>query len=659
MVLDAMALPTSCPKCSTPLADQAKFCGKCGAVTEDTSMRTLMEFAAPPSVRALAPVGTEPTQPDVPAHKPAEDGKLKQTMLGFSAMEVVKASSPKATQAMAQTPAPPAAAPPAQPHGPAPMPAPAQARVPIGGTMLGIAAPPNLMGSPGQATAQPQQHPQQAATQGRAPIGGTMLGVAMPGIAPTAAGQAPPQTGPRVGSTMLGVAMPGIAPTHGQAPGRGSQPRQRAVGAPVPLGPIVPAPAPLIDDEPQIAAPMRGARGGVPMSAVAAGLAGVLLLAGILVAILWKGAPPIVARPTLDAQGHEALHLVCEGCPDGTRVELASNKTELKDHQGDLLLATPLVIGDNPLSLQVVRPGMGRNEAVKIVVPVSFRIHADMTTLSAKPPVITIRVEALSSSKVELDGKAVTLDAEGHAAVPIDVTAETTGPSVETRRIDKKIAYVVTHKDGQATKGTLPAAVGIAPLQLDAPTSHAVTDRKTVIVAGQTGPGDSVKVNGEAVALDAAGTFNKTLSFGAGDLAVDVEASGPQLAPRTVHATVRHVDNLDAEAKAAETLPLASYDAVKDDIAGNAGKAIVIEGEIVDTRFAGHQTILVVTDHRGCAGKADPNACLARVLFGGEDKRKKGELVRVFGRVTRAVPAQNGRSVPEIEADFLAKAKGR
>ena len=461
---------------------------------------------------------------------------------------------------------------------------------------------------------------------------------------------------------MLGVAMPGIAPTHGAAQQplpHAPQPKARVVGAPMPLEPIVPAPAPLVDDEPQIPGPFRVERKGVPMSIVAAGLAALLLIGGVLVAVLWKGAPPIVARPALDAQGHETLHLVCEACADGTRVELGANKTELKDHQGDLLLGTPLVIGENPLALTVVRPGMGRNETVKVTVPVSFRIRADVSTVNAKPPLITIRVEATSDSQVEVDGKPVTLDATGKADVKIDVTAETTGPASETRRVEKQITYVVTHKGEPPSKGTLPAAVGIVPLQLDAPTSHAVTDQKSVTVAGQTAAGATVKINGEAVALDAGGTFTKSIPIAAADLAIEVEASSATLAPRTVHATVRHVDNLEAEAKAAETLPLASYDAVKDDIAGNAGKAILLEGEIVDTRVAGHQTILVVTDHRGCAGKADPNACLARVLFGGEDKRKKGEIVRVFGRVTRAVPAQNGRSVPEIEADFLAKPRGR
>src|ERR1700690_2235607 len=104
-----MALPTTCPKCSTPLADQAKFCGKCGAVIEDTSLKTLMEFSAPPSVRALR---AEATVPDAQAYKPS-DPKLKGTLGGFAGFDP------------GTPPAPPPAAAPPPPAAPAAPPAPA------------------------------------------------------------------------------------------------------------------------------------------------------------------------------------------------------------------------------------------------------------------------------------------------------------------------------------------------------------------------------------------------------------------------------------------------------------------------------------------------------------------------------------------------------
>src|SRR5262249_5192736 len=151
-------------------------------------------------------------------------------------------------------------------------------------------------------------------------------------------------------------------------------------------------------------------------------------------------------------------------------------------------------------------------------------------------------------------------------------------------------------------------------------------------------------VNGENTPVDAQGGFAKAVDAPlAGEVAIEVVAKADQVAARNVHFTVKRVDSLDAEARAAEATSPQLYDAVKDDIPGHAGQRVVFGGEIVETRVVGHQTILVLTDQRGCAAKADPNQCLARVLAGGEDKRKKGDHVRVFGRVTRAVMAQNGK----------------
>jgi hypothetical protein len=165
-------------------------------------------------------------------------------------------------------------------------------------------------------------------------------------------------------------------------------------------------------------------------------------------------------------------------------------------------------------------------------------------------------------------------------------------------------------------------------------------------------------VNGETVKLEANGTFLTTVATPTpGDYPIEVIATAPQVAARAIHATVKRVASLEAEAKAWEATPLLSYDAAQD-VAAHVGEKILVEGPIVDTRATNHQTILVVTDRRGCAAKADPNQCLARVLWGGDDKRKKGDTVRVFGRITRAVQAQNGKTVPEIEADLLAKARG-
>jgi hypothetical protein len=626
--------PSTCPKCGTALTQDSRFCGKCGYAVPDPSTRTLMEYAPP---EQLAPTRTdvpaiEPTGPEPQAAPPEAFGtesKVKKTMVQFPSVDAKPLGKP--------APAVPPAA------GSAP-------RVPAARTMLGMPA----AGLPPP----PAQQPPAPEPSKPGSVAKTMLGVAIPGVAPLNPGVPQPAAPPKVGNTMLGVAMPGIAPLQpGLAKTAPLAPPVRSARPAPPLAPIVPAPAPLVDDEALPMAPARAARTGVPMALVAGGLALVLLVGGGVLAFLWRGSSPIVAHPTLDPQGKEALHLTCEGCNDGTEVSLDDAKATFKGHEADLVLAKSLAIGANPLTLKLKRNG--RDESVKIVVPIEFRIRADMTNVSAKPPVISVKVEAAPGTNVQIDGKPVTLDAHGEGSYSIDVSSEVEGPNAELKRIDKKIPYVVTPKSGVKAEGTVPAAIGITQLVLDAPGTHAVTDQKSIFVAGQTSVGSKVAINGEAVPVDERGAFAKSIEApSAGEVPIEVVGTAPQLAARAVHFTVKRVDNLDAEARAAEASSPLLYDAVKDDVASHVGQRVVVEGEIIETRFAaGHQTILVVTDKRGCAAKADPNQCLARVLFGGEDKRHKGDKVRVFGRITRPVMAQNGKTVPEIEAEFLAKPK--
>jgi hypothetical protein len=702
--------------------------------------RTLFEFAQPPS--AAAPQAGQASQaseakadlaatvldPSRPSHPEAPDLKadLATTVLDPSHPDAAPVAPPPSdlvptigrdvrdvtvemnlaeTMPRSETMELPTASPLASPAAGA-------ARPPAARTMIGVAAPPDLLkllrpAAPGPATAAAStqllastasastfEAPATAPTAaGRAAIvAKTILGVAAPKLAPVApgapgAGQAPvtpsagkPPAAPgKAIGTILGVAMPGIAPLRPGVdktaflPQQPPQAQRVALPAP-PLEPIVPRPAPLVD-EPLPDAPKRASRSGVPLAAVAGGLAGLVLVAGVVVALVWKGAPPIVARPTLDAQGREALHLTCDACADGTGVNLSGTKTTFKNKEADLLLPSPLKIGQNPFSLQIARPGLGRDETVKVTVPVNFRIRADMSGVNAKPPVITVRVEAAAGTAVEVDGKPIALDGAGaevgRGEYVVDISAETQGTSTETKRIEKKIPFSVTQtgagaeksggKTDEPVKGTLPAALGVTPLHLDAPGMHAVTDQKTFVVAGQTLAGGAVTINGQPAPVEPSGVFARTLDApSTGEVAVDVVATMPQLAARTAHFAVRRVESLDAEARAAEALAstLLTYDGARD-IAAHVGQGIVIEGEIIETRQVGHQTILVVTDRRGCAAKADPNQCLARVLSGAHDTRKKGEIVRVFGHITRAVQAQNGRAVPEIEADFLAKPHGR
>ncbi len=512
--------------------------------------------------------------------------------------------------------------------------------------MLGVAIPgiaPTGGGAPGASPPIPAEP---------SGVGGTMLGVAIPGIAPTGAGVSPPIPAEpsTAGGTMLGVAIPGIAPTGGSA---GSQvPRSRVAHTALGEIPVLPAPAPYYDDVAQPAAPARVDKRGVPIAVVVAIVAGLVLVGGVLIFLLKPGAPPITGQPRLDAQGNQVLHLVCENCADGTTITLDTTKATFKTKEADLPLAKPLEVGENNLLLKVDRPGTGRDEEVKLSVPLGFYVRADLSSIGAKPPVITVLVAATPGTTVTVDGKPLALDAAGKGAYALDVTSDTEGPTSDVRIIDKKIPYVVTPKGSAPQSGTVSARIAAVALRLDEPSLHAVVDTGGFTLAGQTVAGATLSIDGQPAAVEADGSFAIARPTSPGDTAVEIRAAAPGRAPRTVHLTVKKVTSLAAEAKAEEATPLLTYDQIAPDIASKVGQRAVVAGEVVEARVNGHQTISLVHDTRGC--KSGP--CLVRVVASEDAKLVRGAGVRVYGTLTAAVTA-NGKTVPEIVADFVVPGK--
>jgi hypothetical protein len=529
---------------------------------------------------------------------------------------------------------------------PAPVP-PAAASRPAG-TMIGISAadllPPAVAAAPAASPAAPPRGENR-----------TMLGVAIPGIAPTHGAAAPPPQ-QRDNQTMLGVAMPGIAPIHGSGGAAESASRVPVAARPKPLAalpPIVPAPAPLaLEAMPR--APVIVAKKGFPLALVAGGIGALVLVAGLAVFFLWKGGTALLVSPRLGPTGGEQLHLVCETCKDGTTASLDGAKATFANKEADLDLKTALKVGDNPFTIEIDRPSTGRDETIKAVVPVAYRVRADLADIASDPPVITVRVEALPGTDVRVDGKPVALDVRGAGTYAIDISSETDGPSDEGKVIEKTIPYEVVPKNGKSEKGTVAARVGVIPLRVDAPTSHAVTESARFWVAGRTSKGGIVTLNGKAVAVAANGAFGDTVEAPApGETAIVVRATAPQVAPRTVHLTVKRVQRLEPEAKAFEAGPTLGYDAIIGNIAANAGQQIVVEGEVLESRVQNHQTVVIVNDRRGCA----KGPCVARVVHGEDAALTAGETIRAYGRITRAVSTSDGKSVPEVEADFLVRGK--
>ncbi len=561
---------------------------------------------------------------------------------------------------------------PAQPEAPAPAPAPAPPNA--AHTVLGMPAA-ALPASRGALPAQPEPAPAPPAAPVFGSAAKTMLGVAIPGIAPThtTTGSAPTMPSPEPGppsaaaalpskqGTLLGVAIPGIAPgapppapAPGARPAYSGTPTAYGMGAVAPPPPpIVPAPPPL-QDEPIPAAPAMPAKRGVPAVAVVAIVMVLVAIGGVAIVFAMRGGAPLTAQPQLDDTGRESLRLTCASCPDGTTVKLGASAATIQAHAAVLPLPAPLSIGDNTLTVAIDRPATGRDEEVKIHVPVAYRVRADLTTLSASPPAITVRVEAVPGTDVRVEGKPLALDAEGKGAYALDVTQDVEGPSDETKTIERKIPFSITPKDGKPETGELLARVVVSPLHVDAPGLVLYTEKASAPFAGQTKPGATVTVAGTPAPLDAQGRFAVRAELPAGgERTFPVVATAAPLAPRTARVRVVRVQSLEATAKELEAKSPVPFGVFSKDPAGNVGKDGVVEGAVVRANIDASHSVLLVEDKKSCAGAP----CLVRILHGEEVKAATGDTVRAFGRVNGTVTA-GGQTVPELDASLVLVTRG-
>jgi hypothetical protein len=516
-------------------------------------------------------------------------------------------------------------------------------------TMMGVAEAPIDRGSPASPASPPAPSP-----------------FALPLQPPPAPrpGEVVSQTKTLAKQTMLGVAIPGIAPLNEPGapppePPPDSPPLPWMAPPPFPPGPamsIVPAPAPLSDLPPPLP-PKIVRKGGVSLVAAALLAGGLLVVGGGVIAWFWRSTPPIAAQPRSTPDGKDVLHLGCDprSCKDGTTVEAAGARAIFTGGESDLVLSQPLHVGDNALALHIDRPGMGRDEDVKLVVPVVYRINADVSTMGSTHPSLAIRVHALPGSDVTVDGKHVALDADGTGSYAIDETAATEGPADESKILAADVPYVVVPpglKPDAAEHGTVAARVPVAPLRVDSPRGHLVTESDHVELSGRAPKGATVTVEGAPVPSSVDGMFETSVPLPAGgERTIEVRAGTAGLSPRTVHVQVKRVTHLADEARAfeAEVAKPIGYDAAMASLGDSVGRSIVVYGEVVESRGS----VMLVDDRRGCA----KGPCATRVLLPEDASFAKSAIVRAYGRIVRPFRTPAGQTVPEVEADFVISAK--
>jgi hypothetical protein len=459
--------------------------------------------------------------------------------------------------------------------------------------------------------------------------------------------------------TVMGVARPGIAPIN---PGAEKRPEPSAPApAPAPFqyspAPIEPSsPQPPLGEEELRVIPGSGRTRRIPFgAAIAISAAAALLTAAFVALLLYRSRGTLEAKVGLDGEGREQLELRCEGCADGATVRLGSASARFQAQKAALRLDRPLGIGDNQITLALERQP-GKSEEVEITVPVEFRVRGDTEGLTQTPPKVSVRVEALPTSGVVVDGKPLALDAAGKGRIELDVQKDLTGDDPQVKTLERKVSYSITPPGGTPQAGEVSIRLGITPLTLQAPGESIVIEGPTFVLSGRTAKNGVVTVEGRPITVDANGHFAQMMGVStAGETTIVARATAPDLAPRLVRMKVRRVASLAAEVAALRGRATSAYSAISDNTDGKRGLAVLLDGSVVEARAESFSTVLLLDVSGGC-----PSApCLARVTHGGKLNLEPGNGVTVSGTLLGAVEGPRaGTRVPAVRAEFvLSKGK--
>ncbi|HMJ56771.1 MAG TPA: hypothetical protein VK540_32100 [Polyangiaceae bacterium] len=508
--------------------------------------------------------------------------------------------------------------------------------------------------------------------------GRTVLGLQSPmaGVPPKAGPAASPSGAPGgagppgLKKTIMGVAMPGIAPLapgvakealHPGAPGGssfGSDGKTMGVGPPGGGGHTVgvgfaPEVSPRHGERRRSSAPPPP-----PPSQSSATIAigsGLLLASGaVAFAIFWRSPAPLRAEARVDSNGSDLLHVTCATCPDGTEVRAGDSKAQVTGRAADLVLVSPLKVGENLFSVAVDRPGSGRDETVQLIVQIGYRIRPDLSALDSDHPMLRIAIEGGPLASMEIDGKTLTLGGDGKGQYDVDVTAECTGLADDAKSIERAIPYSVVGSTGASEQGVVNVRVAVPPLHIDSPTPHTIIERDQFILAGRTGRGARLVAGAQTAVVAADGTFVRSIAAPAlGENTIKLRATVPGQAPRMASVSVRRVEHLADEAKTfAANAPLPFADLAAS-VNRYVGQPVVLSGEIVESRSQGATNLALLDVQKGCSRPP----CLARLVFAGEEPVARTDRVQVYGYVTRAISPGGDASgtVPEVEVAFAQK----
>lgn len=452
---------------------------------------------------------------------------------------------------------------------------------------------------------------------------------------------AAPERRPSEAKTLLGVARPGIAPLNPSAQKASPQP----AASPSPAAARrAPAPEPDASIGPPRRRWPRALGLALAISAVLAGL--------VTLVLLLLPSERVQASVVGDPSGGERLAVRCDDCPDGMLIRRGEREAKLQDGVAELPLSEPLGIGEHRIELELIEPGAS-SKRVTLVVPVRYRVRADLAGLNEQPPKLRVVAQGQQGLRIEVDGQPLALDGSGKGSVDLPVGDALEGTSPDVERFERSVPYRVTTKTGAVEDGQVLLQLGIAPLVVDVPRGQVVTEADELMVVGQTRPDAELYIDERRAPVDSQGKFAQVVKLpAAGEHTIWVRATAPKMAPRRVPVHATRVPSLrDHAAGLRKTMAASRY---PDLSAATAGDLVRLQGRVVEARSDPYSTAALVEAADGCPREP----CLVRVVHFEKRNLKPGEPIEVFGRVTGQVAGpRSGHTIPELTADFLLQGK--
>ena len=525
-------------------------------------------------------------------------------------------------------------------------------------TMLGVAPPPGVAQAIREANAKAaSESAASAATQPKR----TMMGVSAPSVgaaaeaestARSSAAPASASTSPTTAESALGAPAAPSSPARKVSPksdrtmiGIASQtpslPAEVQLGGPNQRGLSFTEP----DDEAE-AAP--GVAGGGALRRVLAMLAGALAVV-IAFAAVWFATrePDIRLRVTQGEEG-EQLEIEVPSAEPGAKVRFLGAEQELVGGVARFpLAADSLALGENELTIGVVRGGAVKSETVHLNV--AYRARVDLAGLSREPPTLDVVLEALPGSKVTVDGEPLALDARGHGVKSYPIAPQTGSKLAFTAR------YRVEPKEGGASEGALALSLPVTSLQIDRPGPNVTTDQSSVEVAGAVEAGAEVLVDGKAVRVTE-GRFLHRVQLGKpGEYTIKVLARGQGKAPRAVELKATRVADLALAAASFKPDPALTYARIAQNPVIYRGQNVAFDGRVYNVEVKGggsHLQMLV----RDCPGT---QRCPLWVDMPQDTDVTVDTWVRVLGTVAGEQQFRSERgqvhTVPSVRAQYVLK----